>query len=166
MGMRVRVSPNWAKLLQSIELNTSKISFECKFKSWQNPLLKLDHPVCFTCSGPLFGLKVWWYKYFVNGLPAVTRTMESGMYHNIEFNGGIMYTHLPQLTNKNNFLTISFLPPLCCYRFEYISSFAWFWNKRGGPCLPQGSCWLLPETLEIFVDIFTSHFYWAMEGPG
>ena len=102
----------------------------------------------------------------MNVLPALTGAKEPGICHNIELNGGIMYTHLPQLTNKNNFLTIIFPSFLCYYRVEYISSFAWFWNKRRGPCLPQGSCWLLPETLEIFVDIFTSHFQWAMEGPG
>lgn len=86
-----------AKLLQSIGLNASKMNFAGKFKIRQNLLLKLYYPVCSTYSGPLLGLKVRWYNYFVNGLPAVTRTMESGICHRIEFNGGIMYIHLPQL---------------------------------------------------------------------
>lgn len=49
----------------------------------------------------LYGLerKVWWYIGLENILPAITRTMKSGIYHK-EFNDEITYAHLPQLTNK------------------------------------------------------------------
>lgn len=49
----------------------------------------------------LYGLerKVWWYIGLENILPAITRTLKSGICHK-EFNDEITYTHLPQLINK------------------------------------------------------------------
>lgn len=81
-------------------------------------------------------------------LPLALCDLESAT---VKFTSGIMFPHLPQLTNKNDSLASIFPPSLCCYRIEPISSFAWFWNKKneGG-----GWGWGSHASLGVHVDCF------------
>lgn len=101
--LSVRQEPPKGESHQTLSKTTKNYrSLRCKLEltkilSWNCIILRALR--CFWSM--LHGLerKVWWYIGLENILPAITRTVKSGICWK-EFNDEITYIHLPQLTNK------------------------------------------------------------------